>query len=218
MPSKRAARKKPPSRHATRPPVLAMLDDEAGGHLRGARGAHWRSSPSTGRAALRFMSLLLGAFADAGVPAGPPVSDTVPGDEPDQPSSLRSWRRSPRCRFHGSLKMRLRQRTERQVFAFARSASSATRHRRRGAGRPRPLTPRSPSRAHGRGAVRPALLIQRAVQEGSSTSGVSTWSRRRSCAENSCARTSSVSSPTTTWPASVSTNASSGSGRARCGA
>ena len=162
--------------HVDAASVLAMLDDDAEGTY-AAREAlttaivleHRRS-----RAAV-WASLLLGAFKPMLVRLrGRLVSDTVPGDELDQLVVTAFLAALTDVPLSDRLAMRLRQRTERQVFAFLRKE----REQRHPAIDVEGLEGLDPD------AVAPqrvrtdeelydlALLIQRAVQEGVSTSGL----------------------------------------------
>ena len=130
-----------------------------------------------------WASLLLGAFKPMLVRLrGRLVSDTVPGDELDQLVVTAFLAALTEVPLMDRLPMRLRQRTERQVFAFLRKEREQRhRHRRRGAGRPRPglLAPR---RVRTDEELEPRAL-QRAVQERRlSTSGLDVV-EPRSCAE-----------------------------------
>jgi hypothetical protein len=108
--------------HADAASVLAMLDDEAEGTYP-AREVLMKALIAEHRAtrASVWASLLLGAFKPMLVRLrNRLVSDTVPGDELDQlviTAFLVSLTDVP---LTDRLPMRLRQRTERQVFAFLR--------------------------------------------------------------------------------------------------
>ena len=108
--------------HADAASVLAMLDDEAEGTY-AAREALTEAIIREHRAsrAAVWASLLLGAFKPMLVRLrGRLVSDTVPGDELDQLVVTAFLAALTDVPLMDRLPMRLRQRTERQVFAFLR--------------------------------------------------------------------------------------------------
>jgi hypothetical protein len=172
-----AGRAKQPAiaEHADAASVLAMLDDEVEA-LRGARGAHRGAHPRApaSRAAV-WASLLLGAFKPMLVRLrGRLVSDTVPGDELTSLSSTAFLRRSPRRRSWTASDAAAPAHRATGVRLPPQGARAAPpRHRRRGAGRTSTRTSLAPRRARTDEELYDlALLIQRAVQEGLSTSGL----------------------------------------------
>jgi hypothetical protein len=159
--------------------LLAMLDDEAEGtypereRLTKAIIAEHRES-----GAALWASILLGAFKPMLVRLrNRLVSDTVPCDELDQlvvTAFLGALAELPITESTDRVAMRLRQRTERQVFAFLRKERE---HRHPGIDveelehlDPDALAPRRARTDEELYDL--ALLIQRAVQEGISTSGL----------------------------------------------
>ncbi|MBK8647823.1 MAG: hypothetical protein IPN16_15020 [Gemmatimonadetes bacterium] len=159
--------------------MLAMLDDEAEGtypereRLTKAIIAEHRES-----GAALWASILLGAFKPMLVRLrNRLVSDTVPCDELDQlvvTAFLAALAELPITESTDRVAMRLRQRTERQVFAFLRKERE---HRHPGIDveelehlDPDALAPRRARTDEELYDL--ALLIQRAVQEGISTSGL----------------------------------------------
>ena len=108
--------------HADAASVLAMLDDEAEGTY-ASREALTEAIIREHRAsrAAVWASLLLGAFKPMLVRLrGRLVSDTVPGDELDHLVVTAFLAALTDVPLMDRLPMRLRQRTERQVFAFLR--------------------------------------------------------------------------------------------------
>jgi hypothetical protein len=162
--------------HADAASVLAMLDDEAEGTY-AAREALTEAIIREHRAsrAAVWVSLLIGAFKPMLVRLrGRLVSDTVPGDELDQLVVTAFLAALTEVPLMDRLPMRLRQCTERQVFAFLRKEREQ-RHPGIDVEALEGLDPDAlaPRRARTNEELYDlALLIQRAIQEGISTSGL----------------------------------------------
>lgn len=162
--------------HTNAASVMTMLDDEAEGTyaarevLTKALIAEHRAS----RAAV-WASLLLGVFKPMLVRLrNRLVSDTVPGDELDQLVVTSFLAALSEVSLVDRIAMRLRQRTERQVFAFLRKEREQ-RHPGIDVEELEDLDPEAiaPRRARTDEELYDlALLIQRAMQEGISTSGL----------------------------------------------
>ncbi len=161
--------------HADAASVLAMLDDEAEGTY-AAREALTEAIIREHRAsrASVWASILLGAFKPMLVRLrGRLVSDTVPGDELDQLVVTAFLAALTEVPLMDRLPMRLRQRTERQVFAFLRKEREQ-RHPDIDVETLEDVEPDEPTVSEPTDAelYDLALLLQRAIAEGISTSGL----------------------------------------------
>ncbi len=161
--------------HSSAASVLATLDDEAEGTYP-AREALMRALILEHRAsgAPVWSTLLLGAFKPMLVRLrNRLVSDTVPGDELDQLVITAFLGALSEIPVTDRLPMRLRQRTERQVFAFLRKEREQ-RHPDIDVETLEDVEPDEPTVSEPTDAelYDLALLLQRAIAEGISTSGL----------------------------------------------
>lgn len=161
--------------HADAASVLAMLDDEAEGTYP-AREVLMKAllhEHRTSHAAVWSM-LLMGAFKPMLVRLrGRLISDTVPGEELDQLVVTAFLAALTEVPLMDRLPMRLRQRTERQVFAFLRKEREQ-RHPDIDVETLEDVEPEEPAASEptNAGLYDLALLLQRATESGVSTSGL----------------------------------------------